>query len=728
MSWYSEVTYFIEHLNRKTHVTAQQGLRQGCQLAPLLWAISMGYVYKTVAKDTANPITPQWLKDNTSTYADDIHMMETARTAQSLDRILSLFGAMLDALTDNHMIINATKSAFLLRHRGSFIKRWLRQHRQATPEGDVLYFRTPRGTAYRIPIREQHTYLGVKISYHSMARHTTTHRLQAANGAWQRLRGILCSASHLALADRLSLWKATILPTLMYGLAAVHPGVKDQRRMQAMIIKHARAMTKSFAHMYHETSQHVLARCGMLTATEQLRKETEALLRRLRAQIANTPFIKETHLQDLRIQAATLQATTITLGQEGSPTAEDAHAYSCDTCGRYFSSFRLLRAHEAKWHQQKTPAPSSTPFDRFAHGQDGLPTCRHCGHRFRQLANLEQHIQRNRCQVLRQNEKTTTPSGPEMPAQQCDPLELQPDHGLLAESTLAVDSSLISEPPPGSVSDSGAPSRSPQHIPPACASPTSAPTVPAEDTAALQQPLCEWPLVRQHLEAGTWAQLLEQNQVQSYLQHHCPICMQWAATPAGIKCHMTHHHADWTDLQASIRAILKGFRRHMTVTTDRSTRIDIGFSATCSACAPTSSLAMTMTANPHHAEMDLDEQEHLFFGQLGPVKRDSRPSDPGALPASLGTAKRQRVDQQDKGKGKGGKGKGKAKGKGSTRQQGTTQPLWAYNDGSGAYQSSPWTPERSLPPLGGNQAGGQAELPTTTTRRDWSGWRTGFTG
>ena len=72
-------------------------------------------------------------------------------------------------------------------------------------------------------------------------------------------------------------------------------------------------------------------------------------------------------------------------------------------------------------------------------------------------------------------------------------------------------------------------------------------------------------LIRQHLEAGTWAQLLEQNQVQSYLQHHCPICTQWAATPAGIKCHMTHHHADWTDLQASIRAVLRGFRRHTTV-------------------------------------------------------------------------------------------------------------------------------------------------------------------
>ena len=119
--------------------------------------------------------------------------------------------------------------------------------------------------------------------------------------------------------------------------------------------------------------------------------------------------------------------------------------------------------------------------------------------------------------------------------------------------------------------------------------------------------------------------------------------------------------------------------------------------------------------------MDLDEQEHLFFAHLGPMKRDSRPSNPGALPASLGTAKRQRVDQQDKGKGKGGKGKGKAKGKGSTRQQGATQPVWAYNDGSGAYQSSPWTPERSLPPLGEEPRWGPNRAPhyDNQERLDW---------
>ena len=114
MSWYSEVTYHIEHLNRTAQVTAQQGLRQGCQLAPILWAMGMGYVFKSVAADATNQVTTAWLQNNTTTYADDIHLMEVASSSSHLDRILHNFGTMLDALADNDMIINATKSAVLL--------------------------------------------------------------------------------------------------------------------------------------------------------------------------------------------------------------------------------------------------------------------------------------------------------------------------------------------------------------------------------------------------------------------------------------------------------------------------------------------------------------------------------------------------------------------------------------------------------------------------------------
>ena len=72
--------------------------------------------------------------------------------------------------------------------------------------------------------------------------------------------------------------------------------------------------------------------------------------------------------------------------------------------------------------------------------------------------------------------------------------------------------------------------------------------------------------------------------------------------------------------------------------------------------------AMTTTTT----EMDLDAQEALFFGHLGPLRK-TPPSTSGALgdPASHnGGAKRQRTEMDAKGQGKSHKGKGRGKGKG----------------------------------------------------------------
>ena len=59
----------------------------------------------------------------------------------------------------------------------------------------------------------------------------------------------------------------------MCGLAAVAPDAKDIQRMQAMIIKHTRAMAHSFAHVQHESTRHMHQCCQVPTAAEQLLKE-----------------------------------------------------------------------------------------------------------------------------------------------------------------------------------------------------------------------------------------------------------------------------------------------------------------------------------------------------------------------------------------------------------------------------------------------------------------------
>ena len=523
MSWYFQVTYHIEHLNRTAQVTAQKGLRQGCQLAPILWAMGMG-----VAADPTNQVTAAWLQTNTTTYADDIHLMEVAKSSVQLDRLLHNFGTMLDALADNDMIINAAKSAVLLRHRGTFIKKWLRRHKQQTPDGDFFYLRTPKGREFRFPIREQHTYLGVKISYHAMAKHTTLYRLQAANQAWQRLRSVLCSSGRLALPHRISLWKATVLPTLLYGLAAIDPEPKDCARLQSLVIKQVRAMAKSFAHLHYESSSKVLLRCGVLSAKDQLQKETEGLLRRLRIHADNTPLVSTSQLEALRTQAARLQVEDLPSATVLTQSTGEEPGHPCQVCGRTFRSFRLLRSHEAKWHQLNTPTPKSTEFDRYEHGQDGLPTCRHCGHRFRQWANLKQHIQRNRCQALRTNSapddstsRQETGTQNELRAETPVPAapNQAPQAAHQAELTTIQESQDIPS-CPGEMLSSDQGDRA-TDLPRTEA--TS--TIEGPRTASTKPiPLQDWPLVKQKLQAGSWTDLLESVEVREHLQHHCPIC------------------------------------------------------------------------------------------------------------------------------------------------------------------------------------------------------------
>ncbi|CAE7864971.1 unnamed protein product [Symbiodinium necroappetens] len=107
------------------------------------------------------------------------------------------------------------------------------------------------------------------------------------------------------------------------------------------------------------------------------------------------------------------------------------------------------------------------------------------------------------------------------------------------------------------------------------------------------------------------------------------------------------------------------------------------------------------------AEMDLDAQEALFFGQLGPL-RQSPPSTSGALgnpPSNQGGAKPQRTDADPKGQGKSHKGKGRGKGKGkggpqlgpkTERGMYPAAAMWAYSSGSRSGLATPWGREDAM--------------------------------
>ncbi|CAE7343003.1 unnamed protein product, partial [Symbiodinium sp. CCMP2456] len=290
-------------------------------------------------------LDPQWLAQGATTFADDYLLQDTAVSYRELERAHHRFASVLDALIDHGMKINTQKSAFLMRHRGHFARKWLKQHLVRTPEGYVIRIRTPKARLFEFPLKDKHVYLGVVIGYHSPSKQTVTHRLQEANGTWQRLRKILCSQSSLPTQERVKLWQSTVLPTMLYGVAASSPGHKDIQRMQHVATRHLRAITRSFAHLSKEPTATLLARIGVQPLQLRLASEAESLCHTL-LNLQNQLHPLAAEVRDMvRETAASLQAKCVITGEETEPAdAAGLEAYTCQDCGEHFriANLRLL--------------------------------------------------------------------------------------------------------------------------------------------------------------------------------------------------------------------------------------------------------------------------------------------------------------------------------------------------------------------------------------------------
>ncbi|CAE7215822.1 Pol, partial [Symbiodinium sp. CCMP2456] len=588
-SWYSGVRYFINHLGWEKCVHASQGVRQGCMLAPLLWGLCTGCLLASLQ----TVVDPAWVLHSVTCYADDFHASDQVTKYSELERAAARLGSLLDILADAQMCINQKKSAALLRVRGTFAKRWLRQHQVVRPSGPHLQLRTPKGRLFEFPLKDHHVYLGVEISYTSAAQQTVAYRMQAASSTWQRLRKILCSRAQLDVRERLAIWRATVVPTLAYGLAASSPDLRDIQRMQHLLTRHIRAITRQFAHLSKVSTQDLYKRHRIPTLLDILHKEAHQLHKQLQHNTCYGDTVDDLHLCAIRDFAANLQvwkAQQWDASPASAPYPADAEApFLCYQCGCSYSTYRLLRVHESKVHSQKAPKTDQVKFDRQLHSTGGVPTCRLCGHAFRQWDNLKQHVKRSRCPKLRT---------PAHETQVCANVVATglPGDGLGEDNTAST-----SQPASRTVPD-------------------------------LHVPLIRRPEVLQKLQARQWVDLASDAVIQQYLFHHCPVCFQWCADAVGLKHHLAHAHASWLETKAEAQHLLKAFRRAIVLP-----------------CRPGMS--------PFSLEqMDLSQEEALFFGQGDnpavppPSKRPRPENSPGSSMPQ--TTKGKGKGKKGKGKGK----------------------------------------------------------------------------
>ncbi|CAE6935538.1 unnamed protein product [Symbiodinium sp. CCMP2592] len=377
--------YHINHEGYTGMVAMENGVKQGCTLAPLLWALFSVFLLSKLE----DRLQSTWPRDSVTLYADDTHCSWNLNCQADLDFFQRSAIAILEIYQEYGMQINPAKSALLIRLVGTHGPRWLRQHTEHHDGKSV--FRFTRGVRqYHVPIVKQVKYLGIIVSYQRFEKASVQHRLKSAGLARQRLAKVLHSSKYLSIKQRLRIYTACVRSVLLYGISSLKLTEKELLLLHRRDIKYVRAIAKSPVHITKEATTVLLERVGL--------KPIRTAFYEARGETPPAPTQKDS--ASLPVSAAMHAAASRGLRE----LLPGARQHVCPTCGIGFPTQSIMRNHHARKHgiklgkQAIRGGEEYKKLDMSLHSVDGMPVCRHCGATFVGWQEFRMHIL-NSCEV-----------------------------------------------------------------------------------------------------------------------------------------------------------------------------------------------------------------------------------------------------------------------------------------------------------------------------------------
>ena len=427
---HQDCQYRIKIGEQERQFPMQRGIRQGCSLSPLLFAIFTGWLYD----ELCSRVGQEWADEFITLYADDSLLQWIINSTADLDHMCKCIRATFDLLTATGMQVNAAKSQLIIQLQGAAGKRWLKAHLHRAKEGFTVSVGTPSHPIL-LPRVHHFTYLGVVASLGGFEMQTCKHRLRTGAQVRHRLLRVLHSAG-LRVRQRAVLYQACVRSSFLYGQHAVGLTSGVLRKLEAQDAKNLRGITRSPAHLWHERSQTLRERLGLRSVHHMLEK-----LYRSRSKRSQDTESKHWFLDQWTwLRSADLSSSGDTGGLH---PAACSRAVACDQCGQYFSSMGQVRKHMRRTHgtEHRSARPTSPRWNR--HMLDGMPHCRHCGKKFTRVEGFRKHIRKS-CIVLhgRCNGDTAQTQEGEEPSE----VEKPQGHSCRASPNVQEDASLMQTP------------------------------------------------------------------------------------------------------------------------------------------------------------------------------------------------------------------------------------------------------------------------------------------
>ena len=259
-------------------VEMQTGVRQGYTLAPLLWALFSVYLIHCIEEK----LQSVWPRQALTLYADDTHCAWELNSLADLKFWQRSSLAIFEVYREHGMVVNESKSAFIIRLGGTHGAKWLKEHLRIIDGKKVTQLAHGLQTI-TVPVVKQVKYLGVMVSFFDFEMASVPHRLQAAGVARQRLARVIHSSRYLGLAQRLHIYEACVRTTLLYGVSVMKLPEKAVSALHRSDIKYIRAVAKSPVHITRESTSALLSRLRVKSVADILNGALVATAERLGA-------------------------------------------------------------------------------------------------------------------------------------------------------------------------------------------------------------------------------------------------------------------------------------------------------------------------------------------------------------------------------------------------------------------------------------------------------------
>ena len=358
---HNHCTYVIQHGPHVGRVNMMRGVKQGCTLAPLLWAIYSTYLAHLIG----NATDYDWMLRCMTLYADDTHLHWSVSCTRDLVFMRKCIQVIFRIYQEHGMKVNPHKSTFISGVIGKVGRQWLRNRQSRGGIGRTLDFGTP-GQPLLVPQSTTLKYLGVIVSYQRFEDQTLASRLQSASVTRHRLLKVLHASRFLPVQKRLQLYMACVRSTALYGIPVIGITPKGVRQLQAFEAKHVRAIARFPVHLTRETTVSLFQRLGLLPAMDHMCKMLEKAL------TAPEATWQREALERLQILSG---------GHSVQPASFVTREISCPVCGLYFAGLQAMKIHHTKMHgspsdQTKVNAVQARgQLNVYEHSLDGMPTC-----------------------------------------------------------------------------------------------------------------------------------------------------------------------------------------------------------------------------------------------------------------------------------------------------------------------------------------------------------------